>query len=226
MYLLNPYALWPLPQQAMPIEVRGRRESDIPDVRALMQRAYPPPHGPEAVWAESTLLVHLSVFPEGQFVAIGRDGEIIGSATSMRTSARRAMAGHTWSDITGKGQLTTHEAEGDVLYGVNIVVDPAHQGCGVARMLYKARFGLAQELGCRWIVAGARIPGYHEHAEAMSAPEYVGAVVHGSLFDPTLSKQLRMGFRVWGMLPGYAPDHETLDQAVLIIRPVRGAHAL
>ncbi len=225
MYLVNPYVLWPLPEVAGSLSVRRREEADIPAIRRLMARAYPPPHGPEAVWAERTLLAHLSVFPEGQWVAL-EDGQVVGSATSMRVSARRAMLPHTWAGITGQGLLTTHEPDGDVLYGVNVVVDPGHQGRGIAKMLYAARFNHARQLGCGWIVAGARIPGYHKAASRMTLSEYVGAVVVNSIFDPTLSKQLKMGFRVWGILPDYAPDPETLGHAALIIRPVEGRHAI
>ncbi|MFN8011874.1 MAG: GNAT family N-acetyltransferase [Holophagaceae bacterium] len=226
MYLINPYAQWPLPAQAMPIEVRVRREADVQGIRAVMQRAYPPPHGPEAVWAESTLLAHLEMFPEGQLVAISGLGELVGSATSLRTSARMAMTGHTWTGITGRGLLSTHDPEGDVLYGVNVVVDPAHQGRGIARKLYDARHDLARRLGCKWIAAGARIPGYHRLADEMSPEDYVGRVVQGTLFDPTLSKQLKMGFRVWRILRDYNPDPETRGHAALILCPVEGHHAL
>lgn len=226
MYLVNPYLIWNVPERSGSFRVRNRTESDLQAIRALMQRAYPPPHGPEAVWSEGTLLAHLRMFPEGQYVAVGGDGRVVGSATSMRISARRAMAPHTWTEITGQGRLTTHDPEGEVLYGVNVVVDPAYQGKGLARQLYDARFDLAGRLGCKWMVAGARIPGYHRFAGRMSPAEYVDEVVRGSILDPTLSKQLKMGFHVWGMLPDYAPDPETLGHAALIIRPVGEPHAL
>lgn len=226
MYLVNPYMVWDLPERGESFKVRNRMEVDVPSIRALMKRAYPPPHGPEAVWAERTLLAHLRTFPEGQWVVVSEDGRVVGSATSMRVDAHRAMSRHTWMDITGHGQLTTHEPDGDVLYGVNVVVDPDHQGKGLARRLYDARFDLARRLGCKWIVAGARIPGYHKFAGELSPAEYVGRVVKGSIFDPTLSKQLKMGFHVWGLLPEYAPDPETLGHAALIIRPVEERHAI
>ncbi len=213
----------PLPPDCV---VRQRHASDVPAIRALMQRAYPPPHGPEAIWSEATLLAHLEVFPEGQWVAVESDGLVVGSSTSLRISSDLAMKPHTWSEITGRGRLSTHDPAGDVLYGVNIVVDPACQGLGYARLLYQARYRLAQALGCRWIVAGARIPGYHELAHQMTPEAYIGGVVSGTLFDPTLSKQLQVGFRVLGVLRDYAPDHETHDHAALIALPVESDHAV
>lgn len=196
--------------------VRARRIEDIPAIRALMRRVYPPPHGPEAVWGEENLRRHLERFPEGQMVV--ESGEaLIGTSTAMRVSRARALAAHTWGGITAAGSLATHEVDGEVLYGVNIAVDPAWQGRGVGRLLYTARITLGRALGCRAFAAGARIPGYREHAATLTPEAYLEAVVAGRLFDPTLSKQMAVGFRVFGLLPGYAPDYESQDHAALIL---------
>ncbi|MFN7958883.1 MAG: GNAT family N-acetyltransferase [Holophagaceae bacterium] len=206
--------------------VRLRRASDVDVIRALMTRAYPEPHGPEAVWSEATLLAHLGVFPEGQLVAVTPDGSIVGSASSLRIASEIALVPHTWSEITGRGQLTTHDPAGDALYGVNIVVDPAWHGKGYARLLYDARIRLARQLGCKRIVAGARIPGFHKVADRMTLEDYVKAVTRGEIFDATLSKQLKIGFQVMGVLQDYAPDPETLGHAALIVLEVEPDHAL
>jgi hypothetical protein len=50
----------------------------------------------------------------------------------------------------------------------------------------------------------------------MDAHAYVGHVVAGRIFDPTLSVQLRQGFRVRGLLPNYLPDSATDGWSVLI----------
>ena len=173
--------------------LRLRPPEDVAEIRV-----YPPPHGPEAIWSAENLLRHLEHFPEGQLVVeAGRN--LVGTATTHRIPLEMALVPHTWSEITGRGSLSTHDPGGDALYGVNIAVDPAWQGRGVGRLLYEARIALARRLGCRAFVAGARIPGYHQVAEAMSPEAYVEAVAAGRIFDPTLSKQLRIGFRVRGV---------------------------
>lgn len=196
--------------------LRLRHPEDVGEIRDLMARVYPPPHGPEAIWSAENLLRHLTHFPEGQMV-VEASGGLVGTATAHRVPLELALAPHTWSQITGRGSLSTHDPQGDALYGVNIAVDPDWQGRGVGRLLYQARIDLARRLGCRAFVAGARIPGYHLVAAEMAPEAYVAAVVEGRTFDPTLSKQLGVGFQVRGVLRDYAPDPETLGHAALIV---------
>jgi len=196
--------------------LRLRASEDVGEIRNLMVRVYPPPHGPEAVWSAENLRRHLATFPEGQMVVEAGE-HLVGTATAQQVSLAAALAPHTWSGITGHGSLSTHDPAGEVLYGVNIAVDPAWQGRGIGRLIYEARIDLARRLGCRAFVAGARIPGYHRHAAEMSPEAYIEAVVAGRIFDPTLSKQIRVGFQVRGVLLDYARDVETLGHAALIV---------
>lgn len=195
--------------------MRLRSPQDVEPIRALMLRVYPPPHGPEAIWSALNLLRHLERFPEGQMV-VEAGGILVGTSTVLRVSMEHALQPHTWAAITGSGSLSTHEPDGEVLYGANIAVDPTWQNKGIARLLYEGRIALGRRLGCRIFVAGARIPGYHAVAGEMTPEAYVQEVVEGHRFDPTLSKQLRVGFQVRGVLHDYALDHETKDHAALI----------
>ncbi len=204
------------------VRVRRRDLDDFEAIQDLLRRAYPPPHGPEAIWGAKNLLRHLARFPEGQLVAQDPEGRLIGTATSMRLTLGAALAPHTWSEITGRGSLRTHDPEGEALYGVNIAVAPEVQGQGIGRALYEARIQLGRRLGCQAFVAGARIPGYHLVVERMTPQAYLDAVVRGELFDPTLSRQLRVGFQVRGLLEHYAPDPETLGHAALIVLDLMG----
>lgn len=198
--------------------VRSRILDDIPAIPALMTRVYPPPlHGPEAIWGEQNLLRHLAQFGAGQFVAEAADGTVIGTATSMRLDLERAFSPHTWSGITGRGSLSTHVPGGEAMYGVNIAVDPAWQNRGVGKALYGARLDLARRLGCKAFVAGARIPGYGKVADRLSPEAYIAEVAAGLRMDPTVTKQMAVGFEVKGLLRDYAPDPETLGHAALIV---------
>lgn len=198
--------------------VRARTLDDIAAIPALMRRVYPPPlHGPGAIWGEQNLLRHLAHFPAGQFVVEAGDGTLIGTATSMRLDLQQALAPHTWSGITGQGSLSTHVPGGAAMYGVNIAVDPAWQDRGVGRALYAARLDLARRLGCQAFIAGARIPGYRAVADQMGPEAYLAEVAAGKRMDPTVTKQMAVGFEVKGLLRDYAPDPETLGHAALIV---------
>jgi GNAT superfamily N-acetyltransferase len=205
--------LRPLPEDWV---LRGRRTGDIPGVIELMQKVYVEPHGPEAVWPVETLKRHLQVFPEGQLLILDGQGKVIADSTSMLISAQKAMRPHRWSEITQRGTLSSHDPNGDAFYGVDLVVDPEFQCMGLAHVLYGARIALAIEKGCRVFVAGARIPGYHLASDLINAESYLALVERGLIFDPTLSKQLRLGFQLYGLLPNYISDPESKDCAALI----------
>jgi len=201
----------------MRFQTRLRTPDDIPAIQDLMRKVYPPPlHGPEAIWSEKSLIRHISRFPEGQFVVTNQNGRLIGTSTSMRVSKDKALKPHTWSEISDRGSLSTHEPDGDALYGVNIAVAPDCQSYGVASALYEARFGLARESGCRMFVAGARIPGYAAFANQLTPEDYLEKVKAGHIFDPTLSKQIKLGFQIRGLMKDYSQDKETMNCAVLI----------
>ena len=104
------------------------------------------------------------------------------------------------------------------LSGRTALVTGATQGLGLASHLYAARTALARRMGCGHFVAGARIPGYHRAAHYLTAEEYLASVERGLIHDPTLSKQLRLGFRLRGLLPNYIADPESLDCAALIVK--------
>lgn len=200
------------------VQVRQAEISDIAQLVNLQFEVYPPPDFPPINrWGASHLEAHQEIFPQGQLVAV-IDGRIVGSSTSMITTRERAEKPHTFAEITGGARLLAHDPEGDVLYGVDLLVSPYFRGLGVAKKLYEARFLLQQRLGLDTLFAGARIPGYAPYASRMSAEEYVEKVVAGELRDPTLSMQLHLGFRVKGILPRYMPDPQTRNYAALICR--------
>src|SRR5690606_8155633 len=113
---------------------------------------------------------------------------------------------HTYRQITGDGYFTTHDPNGDVLYGVDVFVDPDYRGMRLGRRLYDARKELCRNLNLRAIVAGGRIPGYHRHANEMSPEEYVQLVRRRELHDPILSFQLANDFQARRVIRNYLPD--------------------
>ncbi len=97
------------------------------------------------------------------------------------------------------------------------MVDPERQGCGIGKMFYAARRQLVVDLNLKRIRAMARIRGYHRYHNTHSPQEYVAKVVAGEFSDATLSFQLKQGFKVLDVVPGYPKnDPESMGHAAVI----------
>ena len=170
-------------------------------------------------WSLEQLDSHLKVFPEGQFVAIDQNrGTVVGMAASLIVLWDDYERMADWRDFTDRGMFTNHDPDhGRTLYGAEVMVRPARQSAGIGTKLYKARRELAERLGLLRIRAGARLRGYHRFADRLSAEDYVIKVINGELKDATLSFQLKHGFEVLAVVPGYLRhDPESLGFAALI----------
>lgn len=199
--------------QATAIRVRNTTEADFDGIIALTRRVYP---GVEP-WSPAQLRSHLTIFPEGQFVAVDGD-EVVGMAASLVVLWDNFDFAMNWRDFTAMGTFTTHDpAHGRTLYGAEVMVDPSRQGQGIGSMLYEARRSLVERLGLLRIRAGARLRGYHRFSCHLTPEQYVEKVVSGEIFDPTLSFQLRRGFVVLAVVTGYLRhDPESLGYAAVI----------
>ncbi|UCG97669.1 MAG: bifunctional GNAT family N-acetyltransferase/carbon-nitrogen hydrolase family protein [Burkholderiales bacterium] len=194
------------PARRSRLRLRHLRPGDYPQVAELMARIFTGIGGEfGGAVPEERFRAMLSRFPEGQ-IAINDRGRIVGVAFSLIIDYRRFGAQHTYAEITGDGQFTTHEPGGDVLYGADVFVDPAYRSMRIGRRLYDARKELCRKLNLRAIVAGGRIPGYHAHAERLTPAQYVELVRKRKLHDPILSFQLANDFRVHRILRGYLED--------------------
>ena len=197
------------------ISVRQTGPEDFSGIAQVCARVYPDAPG----WTPELLRSHLSVFPEGQFVAVdSSSGRIVGMSASLIVLWDDYSMETSWRDFTSQGTFVNHDPDhGRTLYGAEVMVDPAMQGRGIGKRLYRARRELAERLGLLRIRAGARLRGYHRYASSMDAESYVRAVVTGQLRDPTLSFQLGQGFHVLAVVQGYLRhDPESLGHAAVI----------
>lgn len=199
----------------MPIAYRRMRRADIQAVQQLEAASFPS-IPVDKHWKPEMLRAHIEKFPEGQYVAT-IDGWIVASSTSLRVPLARALRPHRWTEITGGGYLTTHDPEGDVIYGTEIMVHPDARRGGIARKLYRLRKDLAVTLNARALVTGGRIPGYAKHAAKLTPVEYVKSVVAGERTDRTLSAQIAANFQVAGVMPNYITDENSQNHATLLV---------
>ncbi len=94
---------------------------------------------------------------------------------------------------------------------------PGYRGRGVGGKLIEARYDTIRALNMQGMVAGSLIIDYHKVADQISVDQYVQDVVAGRRFDTNLSKQLKKGFHVHGLIPNYSIDDLSLGWGVEII---------
>ncbi|MBE0620011.1 MAG: GNAT family N-acetyltransferase [Burkholderiales bacterium] len=197
----------------MSVIVRNTQVEDIDGIRELQRRIYPtiPP------WSREYIERQLNVFPAGQFVAM-LDGKIVGSASSLIVMWDDYGLDHDWREVTGGGTFSTHNPAGKTLYGAEVFVDSAVRRRGIGRSLYAARRRLCRNMNLRRIIAAGRLPGFHHHANNMSATTYAMKVIWGDIDDTVLRFQLREGFQFCGVVDNYIPeDVESCGYAALIV---------
>lgn len=159
---------------------------------------------------------HIELFPEGQFVAL--DGErVVGMTSTIRMRFDFGHVEHTFADVIQGGWLTSHEPDGDWLYGADIGTHPAYRRRGIARGLYAARHVTVRALGLKGQVTVGMLRGYGALKGEMSARDYYDSLLRGERSDPTISAQMSVGFEPRGLLPNYLNDPVCDNYGVLLV---------
>ena len=158
------------------ITVRRWKLEDIPGIIECSRRAYPD-YSEDYIFTPRHYEMQFSAFPNGQFVALIGD-KVVGYATSVVVIIEDDFW-YNVDEITGAGTFSTHNPDGDTLYGADIAVDPDYRQRGIAMMLYKKRKGLLKRYNLRRMIAYGRIPGYKDYAGRMTAEQYVQKVIAG-----------------------------------------------
>ena len=196
------------------VEVRNLHLSDYRELKQSMIAAYE--GWEEAHWQEEHIEKLLELFPEGQ-ICVLVNGKVVGSALSIMVNHAVTDDDHSYREITGNYSFSTHDPEGDVLYGIDVFIHPDYRGLRLGRRLYDARKELCENLNLRAIVAGGRIPNYKDYAGEMTPKAYIEKVRLKEIYDPILSFQLANDFHVKKILKGYMPDDvESKEYATLI----------
>ena len=167
------------------LNLRNLAPDDYPQLKRLMDAVYDDLGG---AWPELTIDKLISEFPDGQLV-IEDDGKIVGVALTALVNYEAFSNPHKYDDLIGHREVILNDPNGEALYGLDVLIDPAYRGYRLGRRLYEARKELCRSMNLRAILAGGRIPNYHQHADEMSAAEYLEKVARKELHDPILSFQ-------------------------------------
>ena len=99
--------------------------------------------------------------------------------------------------------------------GVRRLGSPAQ--LSASRRIYNGRKQLCRARNLRSILIAGRMPGYHAHADSMTAEDYVRKAVLKDIEDPVINAQLSNGFSIQAVLPDYLPtDQESRGNALLM----------
>ncbi len=195
------------------LEICNLTMDQYPQIKSLMDEAYPDLGGS---WPQHTIKRLIEDFPEGQ-IGIVDDGELVGIALSVQVNYARFSDPHTYEDIVDSNDRIDSDENGDALYGLDVVISSNHRGLRLGRRLYDARKELCRQYNLRAILAGGRIPKYHNHQKEMSPMKYIEKVDRKELYDPILTFQLSNDFQVKRLLKKYLPeDEESVGYATLL----------
>ncbi len=196
------------------IELRNLRVKDYEELKVSMIKSY---HTmPEEYWSKNQIKNLIKKFPDGQFCII-IDDKIAGCALSIIVDYDKFEDSHTYLEVLGGENFSTHTENGNVLYGIDVFIHPDYRGMRLGRRLYEARKELCEQLNLKAIVFGGRIPAYAPYASELTPKKYIDKVKLQEIHDPVLSFQLSNDFHVKKVIKGYLPgDHESKEYATLM----------
>ncbi|MCB0395636.1 MAG: bifunctional GNAT family N-acetyltransferase/carbon-nitrogen hydrolase family protein [Flavobacteriales bacterium] len=196
------------------IELRNLRAEDYAQLQSVIRAYYS--NWENSYWKPHHIEKLVTLFPEGQLAAVA-DGKVVGCALTLIINHEEFEDDHTYREITGNFSFDTHDPDGDILYGIDVFVDPDYRGLRLGRRMYDARKDLCEQLNLRSIVFGGRIPNYGKYADTLSPKEYIEKVRLKEIYDPVLTFQLSNDFHVRKVLKGYMPGDENSQEYATLL---------
>jgi predicted amidohydrolase/GNAT superfamily N-acetyltransferase len=196
------------------VELKYLTVEDYTELKEAMILAYETM--PDSFWTEEQVTTLIDKFAEGQ-VVIKINGKVAGCAMSLIVAYEELSEQHTYKEVTQNYTFDSHNANGDVLYGIDIFITPQFRGLRLGRRLYDYRKELCEQLNLRAIVFGGRIPNYHNYQNELTPKEYIEKVKLKEINDPVLNFQISNDFHPVRVLKGYLDgDSQSNEVAVLL----------
>ena len=124
---------------------------------------------------------------------------------------------HTFADIIQGGWLTSHQPDGPWLYGADIGTHPDARRLGIGRALYEARRAVVRKFSLRGQVTVGMMSGYGAVSAEMSPEDYFERLCQGHVTDPTVSAQMKVGFKPRKLLRNYLNDPVCQNCGILLV---------
>lgn len=207
------------------IKIRQATFEDIPQLLQVEKAAW----YEGARLSEEQLQSELNIFPEGVFVAeLRQDGpsKIVGLCCVMRMHSDNVDKISTWDETTANGYFTTHDPNGDMMFGANLSVLPGLERGGIGDRLFAYGASLLVRWGLPFGVLGERLPKFAEFnterrrkgLEPFSVEQYLEhRDDRGRIYDPQLRFYRSIPFlKIERIIPGYFPDPGSENYGVLV----------
>ena len=196
------------------VELRNLQIEDYKELKKSMVESYP--EMTDSFWKEEQIENLLQKFPEGQLVIVV-DDIVVGSALSLIVTEDFAFKTRTYKGITGNFTFSTHNPKGDVIYGIDVFINPKYRGLRLGRRLYDVRKELCEQLNLKSIIFAGRIPNYGKFKDEITPKVYIEKVKKKEIYDPVLSFQLSNDFHEIRVMKNYLEgDVESQEYAVLL----------
>ena len=196
------------------VSLRNLHMEDYDQLAKSFKRIYA---DSDVFWTRSQIKKLITIFPEGQVVIIV-DDKIVGCALSIIVNYNMVKGDHTYAQVTGNETFNTHDANGNILYGIEVFIHPDYRGLRLARRMYEYRKELCEKLNLKAIMFGGRIPNYHKYADQMRPKEYIEKVRSREIYDPVLTFQLSNDFHVRRVIRNYLPSDEESEHCATLLQ--------
>lgn len=193
------------------LEIRNATLKDIPGIMSLVTKVYTVMGG----YKKPMLRGQITNYKAGCFVVL-LDQKIIAYSASLLVDEKVAITPHSWEEITANGYGSTHNAEGDFLYGYETCVDPDIRGFRIGQRIYNARKELVKYNDLKGIIFAGRVPNLRKRRKKVTdINDYILKVQNKEIKDSTLGFHIRNGFNIIGTIANYLPeDTESMAYAV------------
>lgn len=201
------------------LRVRNASFGDVPGMIRVEERAW---KNPSHRATREALESRIATYQRGSFL-IENDGMIVGHAALQRVNPSLFEQKTTWSQFTDNGSIaTTHDPDGDALYGVNLSIDPCAPAGSAAVLMSKAKL-FCILIGAIGIYVSPRIPSFGRYVKTLDCVidlrevgnQYIQLKYKDMPKDPELRLYVRAGAEILRLLPDFFPDKESMDFGVL-----------
>jgi GNAT superfamily N-acetyltransferase len=197
--------------------IRNATPEDAVQMEYVQKQCYPT-LDPTELLNRNHFINHIKIFPEGQIV-LEKDGVVVGSASTFRSHFPAQEA--TFLESSDNLWITNaYVPDGEWMYGIDMGILPEYRGLGLSKEMYNVRQEICRKLGLKGQVIAGMTIGYGKVKERMTIEEYCYALEIKKFTDPTVTPQMKAGFRWIKPLYNHINDPEAGFACILMYYPV------